>query len=120
MLEIETLTKKYFQKEVNLSLDTKPENYVKIADSVSHAGSANNCSLCEKNFGKGSEINEDQCHLTVKFREVAHNFWNLNTWKAHTSFEPSVFRNFSGYVFDLYFQNLIKMAAGKRNKNWGS
>ena len=51
---------------------------------------------------------KDHCHLTGKFRRLAHNICNLNTRKAHSSFIPILFHNFSGY--DSY---LVKMAVEK-------
>ena len=58
-------------------------------------------------------IVEDHCHLTGKFRSLAHNNINLNTRKAYTSFVPIIFHNFSGYDCHLMFEKLLNMANEK-------
>ena len=75
MLEIESYMKTYFKNELEYNPDTIPENYNQIT-----------CWLCEKEF-KFKEIKEnpvfrDHCHLTGRFRGLAHNKCNLNTRKA--------------------------------------
>ena len=109
MLEIESYMKTYFKNELKINLDTIPENY----DQTS-------CWLCEKKFKpkdlKENPIVRDHCHLTGKFRGLAHNNCNLNTRKAHTSFVPILFHNFSGYDCHLIFEKLINMATNKNIK----
>ena len=107
MLEIESYMKTYFKNELENNLDTIPENY----DQTS-------CWLCEKEFKpkdvKENPVVRDHCHLTGRFRGLAHNNCNLNTRKAHTSFVPILFHNFSGYDCHLIFEKLVNMAT-KRN-----
>ena len=104
MLEIESYMKTYFKNELEINLDTIPENYNQTT-----------CWLCEKEF-KENPIVRDHCHLTGKFRGLAHNNCNLNTRKAHTSFVPILFHNFSGYDCHLIFEKLINMATRKNIK----
>ena len=90
MLEIEGYMKNYFKKESEIILDTIPENYDQI-----------NCWLGEKEVKlkdvKENPVVKDHCHLIGKSRGPAHNKFNLNTRKAHTSFVPILFHNFSRY-----------------------
>ena len=109
MLEIESYMQNYFKNELEINLDTIPENYVQTF-----------CWLCEKEFkpkdSKENPIVKDHCHLTGKFRGLSHNNCNLNTRKAHTSFVPKLFLNFSGYDCHLIFEKLVNMATKKNNK----
>ena len=70
-----------------------------------------------KNLGlkikKENPIVEDHCHLTGRFRGLAHNNCNLNTRKAYTSFGPILFQNFSGYDCHLICEKLNNMATEK-------
>ena len=109
MMEIENYMKTYFKNELEINLDTIPENYDKTT-----------CWLCEKEFKpkdlKENPIVTDHCHLTGRFRGLAHNNCNLNARKAHTSFVPILFHNFSGYDCHLIFEKLINMATKKNIK----
>ena len=109
MLEKESYMKTYFKNELEINLDTIPEKY-----------DQSTCWLCEKEF-KPKDLNEnpvvrDHCHLTGRFRGLAHNNCNLNTRKAHTSFVPILFHKFSGYDCHLLFEKLINMATKKNIK----
>ena len=110
MLEIECHMKTYFKNELEINLDKVPENF---DESI--------CWLCEKKFQpkdkKENPIVQDHCHLTGSFRGLAHSNCNLNTRKAHTSFVPILFHNFSGYDCHLIFEKLINMATEKNIKN---
>ena len=107
ILEIESYMKTYFKNELEIDLDTIPE---KLDQST--------CWLCEKEFKlkdmKENPIVKDYCHLTGRFRGLAHNNCKLNTRKAHTSFVPILFHNFSGYDCHLIFEKLINMATEKK------
>ena len=109
MLEMESYMKIYFKNELEINLDTIPENYDQTT-----------CWLCEKEFKpkdiKENPIVRDHCHLTGRFRGLAHNNCNLNTRKAHTSFVPILFHNFSGYDCHLIFEKLVNMATAKNIK----
>ena len=109
MLEIESYMKTYFKIELEINLDTIPENYDQTT-----------CWLCEKEFElkdvKENPVVKDHCHLTGKFRGLAHNSCNLNTRKAHTSLVPILFHNFSGYDCHLIFEKLVTMATKKNIK----
>ena len=109
MLEIESYMKNYFKKELEINSDTIPENF-----------DESTCWLCGKEFKredlKENPIVRDHCHLTGRLRGLAHNNCNLNTRKAHTSFVPIVFHNFSGDDCHLIFERLVNMATKKNNK----
>ena len=109
MLEIEGYKKIFFKNELEINFDTIPKNYCQTT-----------CWLCEKEFNlkdiKENPIAKDHCQLTGKFRGLAHNNCNLNTRKAHTSFVPILFHNFSGYDCHLIFENLVNMATEKNIK----
>ena len=109
MLEIESYMKTYFKNELEINPDTIPENY-----------NENNCWLYEKEFKlkdiKENPVVRDHCHLTGRFRGLAHNNCNLNTRKAHTSFVPIIFHNFSGYDWHLIFEKLVNIATKKNIK----
>ena len=108
-MEIESYMKIYFENELEINLDTIPENYNQTT-----------CWLCGKEFQpkdvKENPIAKDHCHLTGRFRVLAHNSFNLNTRKAHTSFVPILFHNFSGYDCHLIFEKLVNMATEKNIK----
>ena len=110
MLEIESYMKTYFKNELEINLDTIRENF-----------DQSTCWLCKKKEFKPKDVKEnpiarDHCHLTGRFRGLAHNSCNLNTRKAHTSFVPILFHNFSGYDCHLIFEKLVNMAAAKNIK----
>ena len=108
MLEIESYMKNYFKNEIEINLDTVPEN----CDQSS-------CWLCEKEFKlkdmKENPVVKDHCHLTGIFRGLAHNNCNLNTRKARTSFVPILFHKFSVYDCHLIFEKIVNMATPKKH-----
>ena len=109
MLKIEAHMKNYFKNELEINLDTIPENYDQTT-----------CWLCEKEFKpkdvKENPVVRDHCYLTGRFRGLAHNNCNLNTRKVYTLFVPIIFHNFSGYDCQLIFEKLINMATRKNIK----
>ena len=106
MLEIEGYKKNYFKNEREINLDTISENY-----------DQSTCWLCEKFFKlkgvKENPIVRDDCHLTGKFKGLAHKNCNMNTRKAHNSFVLILFHNFLGYDCHLIFENKIIMSSLK-------
>ena len=106
MLEINGYLKNYFKIELEVSLDTIPENY--------HQST---CWLCEKEFKlkdvKEKPVVKHHCPLTGKFKGLAHNNCNLNTQKAHTSFVRKRFHNFSAFDCHLIFEKLYSMSSEK-------
>ena len=109
MLEIESYMKTYFNNELEINPNKIPENFV---ESI--------CWLCAEEFKpkdiKENPIVKDHCHLTGRFRGLAHNNCNLNAQKAYTSFVPIIFHNFSGYDCHLIFEKLINIATEKNIK----
>ena len=109
IMELESYMKIYFKNELKINPNKIPENF---DESI--------CWLCEKKFQpkdkKENSIVKDHCHLTGRFRGLAHNNCNIKTRKAHTSFVPILFHNFSGYDCHLIFEKLINMATKKNIK----
>ena len=109
MLEIESYMKTYFKNQLEINFDTIPEKYDQTT-----------CCLCEKEFKpkdlKENPIVKDHCHLTGRFRGLAHNNCNLDTRKAHFSFVPILFYNFSGFDCHLIFEKLVNMVTEKNIK----
>ena len=90
MLEKEGYMKNYFEKESEIILDTIPENNDQII--LWFGEKEVKLKDVEEN-----PVVKDHCHLTGKFRGLAHSNCNLNTRKAHTSFVPILFHNFPRY-----------------------
>ena len=78
----------------------------------------NTCWLREKEFKpkdvKENPVVKDPCHLTGKFRVLAHNNCNLNTREARTSSVPILVQNVSGYDCHLIFEKLVNIATEKK------
>ena len=108
MLEIEGYMKNYFKNELEINRDTIPKNFDQTT-----------CWLCEEEFNlkdvKENPVVKDHCHLTGKFRSLAHYNFNLNTRKAHTSFVPILYHSFSGYDCHLIFEKLVNIATEKKH-----
>ena len=109
MLEIESYMKIYFKNELEINLDTIPENF-----------DQSTFWLCEKEFKledlKKNLVVKDHCLLTGKFRGLAHNNCTLNTRKALSSFVPILSHIFSGYDCHLIFEKFVIMATKKNIK----
>ena len=101
--------KNYFENEIEIDFDTIPENYHQKT-----------CWLYEKETKpkdvKENPIVRDHCHLSGRFRGLAHNNCILNTRKAYSLFVPILFHNFSGYDFHQIFEKLVYMAIEKTLK----
>ena len=59
---------------------------------------------------------EDHCHLTGKFKGVAHDKCNLTTQKKFVSFVPFFFKNSSGFSCHQVCENLVAIAVEKGTK----
>ena len=57
--------------------------------------------------------------MTGKFKVFAHTECNLNTRKAHSSFVPILFRDFSGYDSHHIFEKLVKFAIEENIRMYG-
>ena len=90
-MEIEAYMKSFFKNALEINLETIPRNSDQTI-----------CLLCEKQSKledlKENPVVKDHCHLTGKFRGLAHNICNLNTRKAHTSFVPTSFTFFQEMI----------------------
>ena len=123
ILEIGTYMKNCFKSDIELNPYTIPENYGK-----------NRCWLCEKRFEKkvdctkasnairdkhfAKTVVKYHCHLTGRFIGLVQIECNLITRKAHSSFIPILFLNFSGYDCHLIFEKLVNMAFEKDENQW--
>ena len=57
----------------------------------------------------------DHCHLSGKYRGSAHNNFNKNVKKKHSSFIPFAFHNFSKYACHMFFKSLVDLKKDKVN-----
>ena len=71
-----------------------------------------NCRFCEKNIG--SDKVRDHCHLTQKYRGVAHSKCNINVTQEQSNFLPFLFHNFTNYDCHMFF---FKKLVDKKNDN---
>ena len=67
---------------------------------------SNSCWNCKKLIDNYKEKVRDHCHITGKFRGVAH--WNCNISFQLTKKVPVIFRNLRGYDSHLIFNELDK------------
>ena len=67
---------------------------------------SNNCWICKNLIDTDEDKVRDHCHITDKFRGVAHKSCNLN-FKL-TKKVPVIFRNLRGYDSHLIFNELDK------------
>ena len=91
--------KKIMEKHFNKNLImTEEENFE----------SSNMCWICEKLTEDDDEKVRDHCHITGKFRDVAH--WSCNINLQLMKKVPVIFHNLSGYDshFNLIFYELKK------------
>ena len=107
LLDLEGNLKNCFKNENEINLDTIPNNY-----------DQNTCWFCEKGFKledvKENSVVKDHFHLPCIFRGLSHKNCNQNTRKAHFSFVPVVFCNFSGYDCHKFCEKLVNMATEKK------
>ena len=62
----------------------------------------NICRFCEKSIE--CDKVRDHCHLSGKYRGLAHSICNINVLQNRTFFIPFVFHNFSNYDCHMFFQ----------------
>ena len=65
----------------------------------------NNCRFCEKEIL--SDRVRDHCHLTGKYRGVAHSTCNINVTQKQSNFILFLFHIFSKYDCHMFFKNLV-------------
>ena len=63
------------------------------------------CRFCEK-FIESDKV-RDHCHLTGKYRGLAHSKCNINVTQKQSSFVPFIFHNFSNYDCHMFFKKLV-------------
>jgi len=63
------------------------------------------CHVCEKPFALNDNRVSDRCHLTDRYRGLAHSNCNLNYKNSY--FIPIIFHNLSGYDSFYYQRNSI-------------
>ena len=73
----------------------------------------NICRFCEKQLI--SDKNRDHCHLTGKYRGLAHNTCNINVTQKQSNFILFVFHSFSNYDCHLLFKKLVDKRNDKVN-----
>ena len=90
--------KKIMNKHFNKNLIMSKKNHL--------CQESNSCWICKKLTENDEEKVRDHCHITGKFRGVAH--WNLNTNFQLTKKVPVIFQNLRGYGSQLMFNELDK------------
>ena len=55
----------------------------------------------------------DHCHLTGKYRGLAHSISNINVKQKDSNFIPFAFHNFSNYDCRMFFRRLIDLKKDK-------
>ena len=70
---------------------------------------SNSCQICKKLIDNDEEKVKDHCHVTGKFRGVAH--WDCNINLQLTKKVPIIFHNQRGYNNHLIFNELDKFDA---------
>ena len=65
----------------------------------------NNCRFCEKEI-LSHEV-RDHCHLTGKYRGVAHSTCKINVTQKQSNFIPFLFHNFSKFDCHMFFKMLV-------------
>ena len=71
----------------------------------------NICRFSEKNI-ECDKI-RDHCHLTSRYRGVAHSKCNINVTQEQSNFIPFIFHNFSSYDCHMFFKKLVDEKNGK-------
>ena len=89
------IMKEYFNK--NLIISEEEEHLFQTS---------NSCWICKKLIDNDEEKVRDHCHVTNKFRGVAH--WNCNINFQLTKKIPVIFHNLRGYDSYLIFNELDK------------
>ena len=98
VIKIENKMAFYFQ-------NTK-KDIIKTEKDEEQYRNTNICLFCEKEII--SEKVRDHCHLTGKYRVLAHNTCNINVTQQQSNFIPFVFHNFSNYDCHLILEKLIE------------
>ena len=87
--------KKYFNK--NLIMSAEEEERFQLS---------NSCWICDKLFDVGDDKVIDHCHITGKYRGVAH--WSCNLNLKLTKKIPVIFHNLRGYDSHLTIKEISK------------
>ena len=97
VINIENLMAFYFKKtkKVIIMTEEDEEDY----------RNNNNCRFCEKEIL--TDKVRDHCHLTGKYRGVAHSTCNINVTQKQSNFIPFLFHNFINYDCHMFFKKLV-------------
>ena len=71
----------------------------------------NICRFCEKEIL--SDKVRDHCHLTGKYRGLAHKTCNIDVKQKDSSFIPFAFHNFSNYDCRMFLKRLVDLKNDK-------
>ena len=56
-----------------------------------------------------SDKKRDHCHLTGKFRGLAHNACNIDVKQKYSNFIPFAFHNFRNHDCHMFFKRLVDL-----------
>ena len=65
----------------------------------------NICRFCEK-FIESDKV-RDHCHLTGKYRGLAHSKCNIDVTQDQSNFIPFIFHKFKNYDCNMFFRKLV-------------
>ena len=107
MLEVEWCKKmknKHFNKDMILTKDDK-QNF----------NNTDKCHICNKKYSEKDICVRDHCHITEKYRGLAHQDCNVNY--ILTDKIPVIFHNLRGYVSHFIMQTIGQIADKHTYKN---
>ena len=90
--------------------NTKKDIIMKQKDEEDYRN-GKNCRFCEKEIL--SDKVRDHCHLTGKYRGLAHSKCNINVTQNESNFIPFVFQNFSNYDCHMFCKRLVNKKKDK-------
>ena len=97
-------------EEVDYCEKTKNEHFNQPMDLTNkdeeNFQAATKCHICKKDFSEEDKRVRDHCHVTGKYRGVAHNECNRNFRRTHKI--PVIFHNFRGYDSHFIMQEIEK------------
>ena len=94
---------KYCKKIIKIHFN---KNLIMTEEEENLFQKSNNCWICKKLIDNDEGKVRDHCHVSHKFRGVAH--WNFNINFQLTKKVPVIFHNLKGYDSHLIFNELDK------------
>ena len=93
------------ENKMNFYFKNTKKDIIMTQEDEEHFRNNNICYFCETEILENKV--RDHCHLTGKYRGVAHYNCNINVKQKQSNFIPILFHNFSNYDCHLFFKTLI-------------